>query len=117
MKTIIAACTITLASTAALAQSGPFGNPDLGGLQYPVTMSDPIPSGAKTASSLDRIQRGNPDGYAGIPEGSAMHFAGSVAANTSLDVLMAGNPDHGYEVDLGHPVVGSSEATAVAAHR
>ena len=98
MKKIIAACTIALASGAALAGSGPFGNPDLGGLQYPVTMSDSIPGGAPLSVSLDEFQRGNPDGDNGSIEGYTAVVSDGGPTITSHDEFMRGNPDLGYEV-------------------
>ena len=98
MKKIIAACTIALASSTAFAGSGPFGNPDLGGLQYPATMSNLIPSGAPVTASLDELQRGNPDGYNGTIEGYTPVVSDSSPTITSHDVFMRGNPDLGYEV-------------------
>ena len=125
MKKIIAACSLILASGGVLAESGvyggfagsgPFGNPDLGGAQYPVTMSDPmISSGAPRTVSLDEFQRGSPDGYDGFIEGYIPYFAASGPTITSLDVFMRGNPDLGHQVDWGLPVVGSAEAKAIAA--
>ena len=98
MKKIIAACTFALASGAAFAGSGPFGNPDLGSSQYPVTMSEPVISGGSVTTSLDEIQRGNPDGYAGYIEGYTPVSSDSVPTITSQEEFMQGNPDLGYEV-------------------
>ncbi len=98
MKKFIAACALTLASSAVLAGSGPFGNPDLGGYQYPATMSDPVPSNAVVAVSIDDIQRGNPDGYDGFVQGYAPMISDSGPEITSLDELMRGSPDLGHTV-------------------
>ncbi len=100
MKKIIAACTIALASSTALAGSGPFGNPDLGGLQYPTTMSNPIPSGAPVTVSLDQYQRGNPDGYNGSIEGYTPVVSDGGPTITSHDGFMRGNPDLGDGVSV-----------------
>lgn len=98
MKKIIAACTIALASSTAFAGGGPFGNPDLGGLQYPVTLSNPITGGAPVTVSLDQFQRGNADGYDGGIEGYAPVVSNGGPTITSHDEFMRGNPDLGYEV-------------------
>ena len=42
MRNIITVCLPILASGSAFADGGPFGNPDLNGAQYPVTMSEPV---------------------------------------------------------------------------
>ncbi len=99
MKKIIAGCTIALASSAALAGSGPFGNPDLGGVQYPVTMSNPIPGGAPVTVSLDEYQRGNPDGDNGSIKGYTPVVSDGGPTITSHDQFMRGNPDLGHQVD------------------
>lgn len=101
MNKIIVACTIALASSTAFADSGPFGNPDLGGLQYPVTLTAPTPSigGASLTASLDALQRGNPDGYDGTIGGYTPIVSDSVPTITSHDEFMRGNPDLGYAVD------------------
>ena len=100
MNKITAACTIALASSTALAGSGPFGNPDLGGLQYPATMSNLIHSSAPVTASLDELQRGNPDGYNGTIEGYTPFVSDSSPTITSHDVYMRGNPDLGDEVSV-----------------
>lgn len=118
MKTFVAACSLILASGGTFAQEWYYGdfsvrNPDLGGLQYPSTMSDPVPSSAPVAISLDELQRGNPDGYSGMTEGYGYVPPGFVPSGptiTSRDVFMQGNPDLGYDVDLSLPVVGSADA-------
>ena len=124
MKTIIAACSLVLASSSVLAGGGiygsftsskAFGNPDLGGIQYPVTLSEPMISrSAPRTVSLDDFYRGNPDG-SGVIEGYTPFYAPSGPTITSLEVFMGGNPDLGYAVDWSQPVVGSPEATAIAA--
>ena len=98
MKKIIAAFAFTLASGTVFAGSGPFGIPDLGGSQYPVTLSDPVISGVSVTASIDEVQRGNPDGYDGYMEGYTPMVSDGGPAITSHDEFMRGNPDLGYEV-------------------
>ena len=120
MKTIIAACSLILTAGGALAQDSIYGdfavgNPDLGGSQYPSTLSDPVPSRAPFIASVDEFQRGNPDAYDGSIEGYVPYFAPGGPTLTSLEVFMHGNPDLGYDVDMSLPVIGSPEAYAMAA--
>jgi len=98
--------------------SGPFGNPDHNGLQYPSTLVEPRPSGFETAASLHEYLRGNPDGYIGDIEGYVPIEADSGPTITSLDSFQHGNPDHDHTIDYSLPVIGSPEAIATAeAHR
>ena len=50
-------------------------------------------------------------------EGYIPYFAPSGPTITSREVLMQGNPDLGYGVDLNLPVIGSAEAQAIAAQK
>ena len=117
MKKIVAVCSLILASGGIVAQESYYGdfavgNPDLGGLQYPATMSDPVPSSAPIIVSLDELQRGNPDAYSGMTEGYGYvpGFVPSGRTITTLEVFSAGNSDLGYDVDLSLPVIGSAAA-------
>ena len=124
MRKTIALCSLFLASSGVFAESGiysgftnsrAFGNPDLGGIQYPVTMRDPVTfQSAPRTVSLDDFYRGNPDG-SGVIEDYVPYYAPSGPTITSLEVFMGGNPDLGYDVDWSLPVVGSPEAHAIAA--
>ena len=98
MKKFIAACTLALASGAVFAGSGPFGNPDLGGSQYPATMTDPAPSRAPVTVSIDDVQRGSPDGYDGFIERYAPVVSDGGPAITSYDEFIRGNPDLDHSV-------------------
>ncbi len=97
--------------------SGPFGNPDHNGLQYPTTLVEPIPSGFKTAVSLYEYQRGNPDGYIGDIQGYVPIVPDSGPTITSLDAFQRGNPDYDHAVDYSLPVIGSPAAIAAAEAR
>ncbi len=97
--------------------SGPFGNPDHNGLQYPTTLVEPRPSGFETAVSLYEYQTGNPDGYIGDIEGYVPIVPDSGPTITSLDAFQRGNPDYDHVVNYSLPVIGSPEAIAAAEAR
>jgi hypothetical protein len=128
MKRLVltSALAITLAAGTAAGDSlayrgfaggGPFGNPDLGGLQHPSTLVDPQTGIGEAPVSLEEFQHGNPDMYAGSIPGYLPFAADSGPTLTSLDLFTRGNPDFGFGVDYSLPVVGSDEAEAIAEAR
>ena len=95
MKRLVALCALSLAAGAALAYRGPFGNPDVGGLQYPVTLVEPTGKSHVTVS-LEQDYLGNPDMYDGDIPGYVAMTNHSAPKVTSLDEFTQGNPDYDY---------------------
>ncbi len=76
------------------------GNIDMGGLDYPATLQDPVTGRAPRITSLDDFLRGSHDGYQGDIRGNRPQSLGGDHFVSTMERAMAGH-DLGYQVPNG----------------